>query len=134
MRFLSLGILLAFPVVDLVLTARLAEWSGVPLWLWLVAGAIAGTWLIRSEHTSFRRKTIASMHGQQSLLRSVLDSGRKVLAGVLLILPGVMSDVVALTLLALPINLGSRLQPQPAGAGAAPRREDTLEGDFRRVD
>jgi UPF0716 family protein affecting phage T7 exclusion len=44
------------------------------------------------------------------LLSSLLDSGRKVLAGILFVLPGVVTDVAALLLLALPINLTSRLQ------------------------
>ena len=35
-----------------------------------------------------RTTSIAALHGEQPLLRGLLDSGRKVLAGVLLILPG----------------------------------------------
>ena len=35
------------------------------------------------------RTTVAAMHGEQPLLRGLLDSGRKVLAGLLFILPGV---------------------------------------------
>jgi hypothetical protein len=37
---------------------------------------------------AFRANTVAAMHGEQLLLRGLFDSGRKVLAAVLLILPG----------------------------------------------
>src|SRR5512134_665881 len=135
MRFLALGIVVAFPVIDLYLTMRFAQSTGSPLWVWLSMGTIGGLLVLRSERLSFRSKTLASMHGQYSLLRSLLDSGRKVLAGILLLLPGVVSDLAALALLALPINLGRRLHPQAVGAGGpTQRRRDPLEGDFRRLD
>ena len=38
MRFLLLAILLAFPVADLYVTARVARWAGIPLWVWLGVG------------------------------------------------------------------------------------------------
>jgi UPF0716 family protein affecting phage T7 exclusion len=48
----------------------------------------------------------------------------------LFILPGILSDVVALALLMLPINLGSRLAPLTAGGGFS----DSMDGDYRRID
>jgi UPF0716 protein FxsA len=135
MRFLTLGILLAFPVVDVYVTARLAQQSGIPLWVTLLSGTVAGILLLRNERSTFRSKTLASMHGHYSLLRSLLDSGRKVLAGFLFLMPGVLSDLVALALLALPINLGPRLRAQTIGPGfRPPARPKALEGEFRRLD
>jgi hypothetical protein len=66
---------------------------------------------------AFRANTVAAMHGEQPLLRGLFDSGRKVLAGMLLILPGILSDVMALALLALRFNLGR-------GVRAAARRPE----------
>jgi UPF0716 protein FxsA len=137
MRFALLAIVLAFPIADLYLTARLARWTGIPLWVWLVGSFIAGALLLRSERTAFRTRTVAALHGEQSVLRGLVDSGRKVLAGMLLILPGFLSDLLALMLLALPLNIGSRFAPQPAGGGRYPPAGtgfDTLDGDFRRLD
>ena len=57
------------------------------------------------------------MHGEQPLLRGLFDSGRKVLAGMLFLLPGVVSDVMALALLALRFNLGREYAPHAATAG-----------------
>jgi UPF0716 protein FxsA len=137
MRFVVLAILLAMPVVDVYITARVARWTGVPLWVWLTGSFLAGLLLLRSERTAFRTRTVAALHGEQALLRGLLDSGRKVLAAFLLIIPGVVTDLVALMLLALPLNVGHGYRPQPASAGRWPRQGsnfDSLDGDFRRVD
>ena len=137
MRFVVLAILLAFPVADLYVTARIARWSGIPLWLWLGCAFVAGLVLLHNERIAFRTRTVAALHGEQSLLRGLVDSGRKVLAGFLLILPGIVSDLAALTLLALPLNVGRSLGPQPAAAGRwRPRggTTETIDGDYRRVE
>ncbi len=128
MRIVLLLILLGFPVLDLYVTIRFAAWTGVPVWFWLGAGLIAGWTLLRTERGAFRAKSHAALSGRAPLLSSLLDSGRKVLAGVLFILPGIVSDVAALLLLALPINLTTRLQPQGGGAGKI------LDGEYRRID
>ena len=106
MRFVVLAILLAFPAADLYVTSRVARWTGVPLWIWLTGSFLAGLLLLRNERIEFRARTVAALHGEQSMLRGVLDSGRKVLAAFLLILPGLVSDLMALVLLALPLNVG----------------------------
>jgi UPF0716 protein FxsA len=135
MRFILLLIVLAFPVLDLFATVRFARWTGVPLWAWLGIATVAGFFLLRNERLAFRANTAAAMHGEQSLLRGLVDSGRKVLAGFLFLLPGVISDVIALVLLALPLNVGRGFGPQPAAAGQ-PRgsRADAIDGEYRRLD
>ena len=133
MRFVLLAIVLVFPLVDLYVTARFARWLGTPMWAWLVAGLIGGAWLLRNERLSFRTNTLAALHGEQSLLRGLVDSGRKVLAGLLFILPGVLSDVLGLLLLLLPINQRGGFGPEPVTAGRTRYRpSETLEGDWRR--
>ena len=134
MRLLVLVILLAFPAADLYLTARVARWSGIPLWVFLGGSFVAGALLLRNERIAFRARTVAALHGEQALWRGLLDSGRKVLAGFLLMLPGLASDVIALTLLALPLNVGRGFEPQPAAAMRWRGGYDTIDGDFRRVD
>ena len=130
MRLIYIAIVLGFPLVDVYATIRFARWSGVPIWAWLALSTLAGLVLLRNERGAFRARTVAALHGEQSVLRGLLDSGRKVLAGVLFILPGILSDVLALALLALPINTGARFATQ----GAARTRRDPLDGEFRRVD
>jgi UPF0716 protein FxsA len=130
-----LAIVLIFPLVDLAVTARFAHWTGVPMWMWLVGSALAGLWVLTNERVQFRARALAAFR-RDSLLRGLLDSGRRVLAGVLLIAPGVLSDVLALLLLMLPINQRGRFgDPQPAAAGRAAYRNDrAIDGDYRRLD
>jgi UPF0716 protein FxsA len=74
------------------------------------------------------------MHGEQPRLRGLLDSGRKVLAGMLFLLPGILSDVMALVLLALRLNLGRDLAPHAAAAGNPGGSRKAIDGEFRRLD
>jgi UPF0716 protein FxsA len=129
MRFVVMLIVLIFPVLDLLVTIRFARWTGIPTLAWLLASAIAGSLLLRHEIVTFRAKTLAALRGDEPLLRGLLDSGRKVLAALLLILPGIVSDLIALTLLSLPFNLGAPLATQTIGSG---RR--TIDSDYRRID
>lgn len=128
MRIVLLLILLGFPALDIYVTIQFAAWTGVPVWFWLGAGIVGGWVLLRNERVAFRAKTHAALSGHAPLLISLLDSGRKVLAGILFILPGVVTDIAALALLALPINLTSRLQTQAGGGGKI------LDGEYRRLD
>ena len=129
MRFVYLLIVLGFPVFDLFATVHIARWTGVPAWAWLGLPVVAGFLLLRNERIAFRARTIAALHGEQAALRDLFDSGRKVLAGFLLLLPGVISDVLALALLALPLNVGgSGYAPRAAPAGRSP-----IEGEYRRM-
>jgi UPF0716 protein FxsA len=136
MRFVYLLIVLVFPLLDLYATVRIARWTNIPVWVWLGLPLIAGWLLLRNERLAFRARTIAAMHGEHSLLRGLLDSGRKVLAGFLLLLPGLISDLMALMLLALPLNIG-RQGLASHGAGferSRSRRHPTYDGEYRRLD
>lgn len=134
MRLLLLAIVLGFPVVDLYATVRFARWTGVPVWAWLAMSVVAGLYLLRNERTTFRANTVAAMHGEQPLLRGLVDSGRKVLAGLLFLLPGILSDLFALVLLALPLNLGREFAARTVAAGPFRGVGKAIDGEFRRVD
>jgi UPF0716 protein FxsA len=108
MRFVVFAILVAFPVLDLYASVNVARWSGVPLWAWLTVSTLAGFTLLRAERGAFRAQTVAMLHGEEPLFRGLLDSGRKVLAALLLIMPGIISDALAVVLLLLPINTTER--------------------------
>ncbi len=51
-------------------------------------------------------------------------------------MPGILSDVVALLLFLLPINLRGEFGPEPVAAGRAAYRRDraTFDGDYHRLD
>ena len=129
MRIVLLLILLGFPALDIYLTLQFAAWTGIPAWIWFVAGTLSGWLLLRNERVAFRAKSQAILSGHAPLMSSMLDSGRKVLAGVLFILPGVVTDIVALALLALPLNLTGRLQTQTGPGGVK-----VFDGEYRRIE
>lgn len=127
MRYFVLAGVVAFPLLDFYLTLRLSAWTGVPAWLWFAAGTAVGLTLLANERSAFRDRTLAALTSGQPLLRGLLDSGRRILAGLLFILPGLVSDCIALCLLLLPLN--PTLRPQ-----AVASRFHMFEGDYRRVD
>jgi UPF0716 protein FxsA len=136
MRFIVMLIVLAFPVLDVLVTLRFARWTGVPALAWFIASTAAGMLLLRHERIGFRARTLAALRGDQPLMRGLLDSGRKVLAAFLLILPGIASDLIALVLLLLPINVGSAFATASVsiGGGYRGRNRDALDGDYRRIE
>ena len=52
-----------------------------------------------------------------------------IVAAILLIVPGIVSDLMALTLLLLPINLGRSFAPMHAGT-----TQRWIDGDYHRLD
>jgi UPF0716 protein FxsA len=134
MRLVVFLIVLSFPVLDVLATIRFARWTGIPTLAWLAASTLAGALLLRNERVTFRAKTLAALRGDQPLLRGLLDSGRRILAALLLILPGIVSDAIALLLLLLPMNLGTPFAAQSAGVSGMSRTfgRDAIEGEFRR--
>src|ERR1700674_850444 len=128
-RFLVLLIVLAFPVVDVLATLSFARWTGIPALAWMLASTVAGLLLLHHERLGFRARALAALRGDRPLMRGLIDSGRKVLAALFLILPGVLSDVIAILLL-FPINVGAPFSPQTVGAGYGVRRTDALDGDY----
>lgn len=131
MRFIVLAIVLAFPVLDLVATVRFAQWTSTPVWVWLALSVVSGIYLLRNERLAFRARTVAALHGEEPLFRGLLDSGRKVLAGLLLLFPGIVSDLIAIALLMLPINVGRGYATQSAGGRTS---RNAIDGEYRRIE
>ena len=78
MRFIVLFILLAFPVIDLMVTMRFARWTGIPTLVWLLASAAIGTLLLRHERGGFRARTLGALRGDQPLMpRPVVRPARR---------------------------------------------------------
>lgn len=125
--FLILLILLGFPALEIYLLAKLAGVFGWWLLLWLLAAAAWGGRLVGEAGATVPLRLFAALQSGHSLSLALLLSFRTVLAGLLLIFPGVVSDFLALILLLL---------PQPKAPRRPPAAEDdsVIEGDWRRVD
>lgn len=129
MRFLLLAILLGFPLLELVVLARLGEAHGWWVLAWVVLAAVAGIALIKEARFALVARLAAALAEGRFSIAALVDSARTVLAGLLLIFPGVVSDFMALTLLLLP---GPRFAPeharvQDSGSGTL------IDGEFRRT-
>ena len=112
---LVLFILLGFPALEIFVLAKLAGVIGWWLLLWLILSAFAGWTLIQEEKLAVFGRLFSSLQSGQPLGYAMLDSLRTLLAGVLLIFPGVVSDVMALVLLLLPRPKASRTAQPGAG-------------------
>lgn len=130
MRSFSLIFLLAvlgFPALEIYTLFQVADVIGWWLLAWLLFSALIGWILIKEESLAvFGRLAVAVQNGQ-SPFAALWDSGRTMLAGLLLIIPGVLSDVLALILLLLP-NKSGRISPRND------HDDGIIEGEVRVVD
>ena len=127
---LILAILLAFPFVELYVLIQLASVYGWWLALYLLSMMIAGWLLIQEERLAVFGRLFQIVQSGQHPVVALLTSARKLLAGVLLIFPGVISDVFAILLLLIPTPSGHR----PDSPRRAAANDDVIEGEWRRED
>jgi UPF0716 protein FxsA len=127
-RIVLLAILLGFPLLEAVVLVRLSETLGWWVLAWVVLAACAGMALIKEARFAMVARLAAGLSNGTFQITALTDSARTVIAGLLLIFPGVVSDLIALTLLLLP---GPRVATEPARRR---RPHGTLiEGEFRRT-
>lgn len=122
--WLILLILLGFPTIEVLGMVLLAQKIGWWLLAWLVASAFLGITLIREEKFAILGRIMAAAQQGGDPLQAMLTSGRLMIAGMLLVFPGVISDGLALLVLIWP-----RRRAKPRG-----RELDIIEGQFRRED
>jgi UPF0716 protein FxsA len=126
LRIALVLIVLAFPILELwslVLLARIAGWW---LLLWIVFTAAVGGVIIVRERARIGPDMRAMLQGGVSSLPQLLYAFRKLVAGILFVIPGVVSDVIAIILLLLPAPRSKPVQGQSAA--------QIIDGKFRRVD
>jgi UPF0716 protein FxsA len=104
MRFLIVTILLAFPFAEIFLLVDLAHRYGWWLVLYLVVIGVLGLQLIKGEKLLLSSKMMQSVTSGGNPIKTMLGSARNMVAGVLLIIPGIISDIIAVLLLLVPIQ------------------------------
>lgn len=138
MRFFVALILLAFPIAEIWLLIELAQQYGWMLLFYLLGIGWLGLRLIREEKASFSLRMMQNLAAGGSPAKAVFGSLRNIIAGFLLILPGVITDIIAVTLLLIPIkqtppgesSLNEPFHSSPNQAA----NDDIIEGEFRRED
>ena len=128
MRFLLIGILLGFPLLEILVLVRLGESLGWWILAWVVLAACAGMALIKEARFALLARLAAGFAQGRFSIAAVTDSARTVIAGLFLIFPGVVSDLIALTLLLLPGPKAIVETGSVRDLGGA-----VIDGEFRRT-
>jgi UPF0716 protein FxsA len=102
--------------------------------IWLVCAAVLGGWIVQRQGLRTIREVQDAINRGvppgDALLRGLLS----IAAGVLLIVPGLLSDVLAVALLILRTRRsGTTLAERFTRSAAARRAPVTLDGDYRRT-
>ncbi|HSI24177.1 MAG TPA: FxsA family protein [Methylotenera sp.] len=143
MRFLIMLILLAFPFAELFLLIQLGDEYGWWLLLYLVVIGYLGLQLIRGEKLLISAKMMQSLSSGGNPIKTILGSARNMVAGVLLIIPGIITDIIAVILLLIPIskpdlNSSTSNQYQQSTNKKATNRnaanDDVIEGEYTKID
>jgi UPF0716 protein FxsA len=148
MPFLILFLVLALPVLEYASIVEMSGWIG-PVWtaLLLAADFAFGLYLIRSQSMAMGRRAVEAMRSGSPPEQAILQSGAIMLAGVLFMIPGFFSDILALLLLlpearrliwrAVAPRLGAqarRTQPRPESWPGKPgRADDVIDAEFTEV-
>ncbi len=127
---LMLAILLAFPVLEIFTLTRLADLVGWWLLVWLLLVGVLGISLVRDAGFGAPLRLLAALQSGKSLGASLFYGFIPLLAGILLIFPGVLSDVVAFILLLLQVSAPRQAPPAPNGVA----EDGVIEGEWRQVD
>jgi UPF0716 protein FxsA len=103
-------LLICWPVAELLVAIEVAQAIGIlATVLLLIVSWPLGLWLVRSEgRAAWRRLSVAVAEGRPPA-REVLDGALIMTGGALLIVPGFITDVIGLVLLAPPTRALARL-------------------------
>lgn len=137
MRFFIFAILLAFPFVEIAILIELSQRYGWWVLAYLIIIAYLGIRLIRSEKDLIAARMFQQMGAGSNPIVALFATARNMLAGVLLLIPGVISDLIAVILLLIPAK-------QPMGGGQthqnsyadhrASANDAVIEGEFTEID
>jgi UPF0716 protein FxsA len=100
---LALLLLILWPIVELIVAIKVAEAIGVALTvLLLIAGVPIGIWLTRAEGRAAWRRLRAAMAEGRPPGHEAINGALVLLGGIMLIVPGFISDAIGLCLLLAP--------------------------------
>ena len=144
-RFVVLTFL-ALPLIEIALFIKLGQMFGVlPTLLGVIASAILGGLVIRMQGLSLMAEIRATMGRGQLPARSITDAMMVFFAGVLLLIPGYFTDLIAILLLLPPVReliygfLKTRMVVVNTGHGSqgapssGPRTIDLDDDDYHRL-
>ncbi len=129
MRLIFILALLAFPIAEIWILINLAHQYGWWVLLYLVVVALLGLQLIRDEKLLFSGRMMQSLSQGGNPMKAIFGSMRNIIAGILLVIPGVMTDLIAVVLLLIPVNKNAQ---QASNFTKKAANDDVIEGEFHR--
>lgn len=128
MRLIFPIILLVFVFTEISLLITLGQHYGWWLIFYLVVMSYLGLQLIRGEKQTMSAKMMQQFRSGGNPVKSIMGSARNMFAGVLLLIPGVITDVFAAVLLLIPIKQAK----VDASNSSYHTDESTFEGRYQR--
>lgn len=135
MRFIIFAILLAFPFLEIAVLIELSQRYGWWVLAYLLIIGYLGLQLIRSEKDLIAARMFQQLGAGGNPVSAMFSTARNMFAGVLLLIPGVISDVIAVILLLMPAHAagtgptgGKRHTHHQASAN-----DEVIEGEFTEV-
>jgi UPF0716 protein FxsA len=77
-------------------------------------------------------RVVQGLMGGQHPVKAIFGSARNIIAGILLVIPGIITDIIAAILLLIPAKSADPQAQRPSSRPAA--NDDVIEGEFRRED
>jgi UPF0716 protein FxsA len=146
MRLFFPIIVLGFIFTEIYLLIVLGERYGIWLLLYLVLVGYLGLQLIRGEKQLMSAKMMQSIQAGGNPLKTIMGSARNFIAGILLMIPGVLTDIIAAILLLIPIKQpevdqhegsyqtdGSGYEGRYRKSSNHPANDDVIEGEYEKV-
>ena len=127
MRLLFTIFLLSFPVIEIWGIFKLSHLYGWWFFLYMILVTYLGWRLIKEEKQLVFTKLMGAMGQGGNPIKAMIGSARNLFAGILFIIPGVITDFFAVILLLIPIKDSSSQNIHSS-------EEDVIEGEYRRDD
>jgi UPF0716 protein FxsA len=109
MMLIALVLLICWPVAELLVAIKVADAIGVlDTIVLLIAGWPIGVWALRSQGGAAWRRLGAAVSERRAPTREVVDGALVLVGGVLLIVPGFITDFVGIILLLPPTRAPAR--------------------------
>jgi UPF0716 protein FxsA len=98
-------IFVAVPLIEIAILIKVGQWIGFfPTLLIVVLTAIAGTYVLHSQGLQVARRAMDSLSKGQPPIAPIIDGSFLMVAGALLLTPGLLTDFAGIALLIKPVR------------------------------
>lgn len=105
MRLAFFVLLTVLPLLEIALLVKFGQWAGVWVTLAVVIGtAVAGIGVLQRQGLTMMLRTQEAVMRGEPPVGAMMDGAMTVMAGVLLIMPGLITDTLGLLLLVPPVR------------------------------